>query len=96
MANAILMKFKLSNIWVLYVSDVASIIIILVMIYGKLTRKLPVNYFLLFTFTALEVFMASYTTIYFQPTSVLACAGLTLIIVFGLKIYVCFTVRDIL
>ena len=44
--------------------------------------------------TLLEAFMASYTTIYFQPISVLVCAGLTMLIVFALTMYACFTKRD--
>ena len=38
--------------------------------------------------------MVSYTTIYFEPLSVLACAGVTMVVVFGLTMYACFTKRD--
>jgi len=92
--NEILMKFMLSNVWPLYLSCVASIIVVIILVCGKLTRTVPVNYFLLIVLTLLEAFMASYTTIYFQPISVLVCAGLTMLIVFALTMYACFTKRD--
>ena len=94
MTNEILMKFMLSNVWSLYLSCVASIIVVIILVCGKLTRTVPVNYFLLIVLTLLEAFMASYTTIYFQPISVLVCAGLTMLIVFALTMYACFTKRD--
>ena len=94
MANDIFMKFIIYNSWALYVSAVATIIVFIVLVCGKLTRKVPVNYFLLFTLTLLEAFLASYTTMYFEPISVLTCAGLTMLIVCGLTIYACFTKRD--
>ena len=94
MTNEILMKFMLSNVWPLYLSCVASIMVVIILVCGKLTRTIPVNYFLLIVLTLLEAFMASYTTIYFQPISVLVCAGLTMLIVFALTMYACFTKRD--
>jgi FtsH-binding integral membrane protein len=94
MTNEILMKFMLSNVWPLYLSCVASITVVIILVCGKLTRTVPVNYFLLIVLTLLEAFMASYTTIYFQPISVLVCAGLTMLIVFALTMYACFTKRD--
>ena len=94
MTNEILMKFMLSNVWSLYLSCVTSIIVVIILVCGKLTRTVPVNYFLLIVLTLLEAFMASYTTIYFQPISVLVCAGLTMLIVFALTMYACFTKRD--
>ena len=94
MTNEILMKFMLANVWPLYLSCIGSIIVVIILICGKLTRTVPVNYFLLIVLTLLEGFMASYTTIYFQPISVLVCAGLTMLIVFALTMYACFTKRD--
>ena len=47
MANDIFMKFIIYNSWALYVSAVATIIVFIVLVCGKLTRKVPVNYFLL-------------------------------------------------
>ena len=94
MTNEILKKFMLANAWPLYLSCIASIIVVIILVCGKLTRTVPVNYFLLISLTLLEGIMASYTTIYFEPISVLVCAGLTLLIVFALTIYACFTKRD--
>ena len=95
MANELIMKFMFANVWPLYTSCVASIILVIILVCGKITRIVPANYILLFILTGLEAIMVSYTTIYFEPVSVLACAGLTMIIVFGLTMYACFTKRDI-
>ena len=95
MTNELIMKYMYANVWPLYTSCVASIILVIILICGQLTQVIPVNYFILIFITLLEAIMVSYTTIYFEPVSVLACAGLTMVIVFGLTMYACFTKRDI-
>ena len=95
MTNELIMKYMYANVWPLYTSCVASIILVIILICGQLTQVIPLNYFILIFITLLEAIMVSYTTIYFEPVSVLACAGLTMVIVFGLTMYACFTKRDI-
>ena len=95
MTNELIMKYMYANVWPLYTSCVASIILVIILICGQITQVIPVNYFILIFITLLEAIMVSYTTIYFEPVSVLACAGLTMVIVFGLTMYACFTKRDI-
>ena len=95
MTNELIMKYMYANVWPLYTSCVAAIILVIILICGQLTQVIPVNYFILIFITLLEAIMVSYTTIYFEPVSVLACAGLTMVIVFGLTMYACFTKRDI-
>jgi FtsH-binding integral membrane protein len=95
MTNEFIMKYMYANVWPLYTSCVASIILVIILICGQITQVIPINYFILIFITLLEAVMVSYTTIYFEPISVLACAGLTMIIVFGLTMYACFTKRDI-
>lgn len=95
MTNELIMKYMYANVWPLYTSCIGQILLIILLIYGQLTVVIPVNYIFLLSITLLETVMVSYTTIYFEPVSVLACAGLSMIIVFGLTMYACFTKRDI-
>ena len=61
----------------------------------SVAQKVPLNYILLLFFTLFESFLVAYTTIYFEPVSVLICAGLTLAVVFGLTLYAIFTKTDL-
>ena len=95
MTNELIMKYIYANVWPLYISCISAVLLIIILICGHMTEIVPLNFILLFAITFCEAVMASYTTIYFEPVSVLACAGLTMIIVFGLTMYACFTKRDI-
>ena len=95
MTNELIMKYMYANVWPLYISCISAVLLMIILICGHMTEIVPLNFILLFAITFCEAVMASYTTIYFEPVSVLACAGLTMIIVFGLTMYACFTKRDI-
>ena len=95
MTNQSLMNFMFIHTNLILVPFILSMGIMLILICSKeSSQKVPLNYILLIAFTICEGFTVSFTTIYFEPLSVLACAGLTMIIVLGLSLYACFTKRD--
>jgi len=59
------------------------------------SRKVPLNYVLLIIFTICESYLLSLTTRWFEPVSVLICAGITCGIVFTLTLYAIFTKTDL-
>jgi FtsH-binding integral membrane protein len=61
----------------------------------SVAHKVPLNYILLLIFTLCESYILACTTIYYEPLSVLVCAGITLGIVVGLTLYAIFTKTDI-
>ena len=61
----------------------------------SVANKVPLNYILLLIFTACESYLMAYTTIFYEPSSVLICAGITLGIVIGLTLYAIFTKTDV-
>ena len=89
-----IMNYMFQNTNLIFLPLILSIGIMLILVCTKASQQVPLNYILLIAFTLLEAFMVSFTTIYFNPISVLACAGVTMIIVFGLSMYACFTKRD--
>ena len=94
MTNESIMNYMFQNTNLIFLPLILSIGIMLILVCTKASQQVPLNYILLIAFTLLEAFMVSFTTIYFDPISVLACAGMTMIIVFGLSMYACFTKRD--
>ena len=94
MINESIMNYMFQNTNLIFLPLILSIGIMLILVCTKASQQVPLNYILLIAFTLLEAFMVSFTTIYFDPISVLACAGMTMIIVFGLSMYACFTKRD--
>ena len=95
MTNESIMNYMFQNTNLIFLLLILSIGIMLILVCTQASQQVPLNYILLIAFTLLEAFMVSFTTIYFDPISVLACAGMTMIIVFGLSMYACFTKRDI-
>ena len=95
MVNESIMKLMLENTWFVYLTFFLSLGVMLLTFCTKLFQQVPINYLLLTLFTVLESIMVSYTTIYFDPFSVFVCAGITMILVFGLTMYACFTKRDL-
>lgn len=61
----------------------------------SVARKVPLNYILLLIFTMCESYLVASTTIYYEPVSVLICAGLTLCIVLALTFYAITTKTDV-
>ena len=94
MINESIMNYMFQNTNLIFLPLILSIGIMLILVCTQASQQVPLNYILLIVFTLLEAFMVSFTTIYFDPISVLACAGMTMIIVFGLSMYACFTKRD--
>ena len=94
MTNESIMNYMFQNTNLIFLPLILSIGIMLILVCTQASQQVPLNYILLIAFTLLEAFMVSFTTIYFDPISVLACAGMTMIIVFGLSMYACFTKRD--
>ena len=95
MINESLQKFMQENVYISLILFVLAIGIMLIIFCTKLSQKVPINYILLMAFTVLEAIMVSFTTIYFEPLSVLTCAGVTMVVVFGLTMYACFSKRDL-
>jgi len=87
MTNDFIINFMINYYPILYVCLIFEIAIILICGCTKLARQVPLNYILLITFTILEAISISYTTLYFEPLSVLTAAGLTMLIVLGLTLY---------
>ena len=61
----------------------------------SVARNVPLNYILLLIFTLCESYLVAYTTLFYEPLSVLMCAGITLAIVIGLTLYAIFTKTDL-
>ena len=60
----------------------------------SVASKVPLNYVLLLIFTLCESYLVAYTTLFYEPLSVLLCAGITLALVLGLTLYAIFTKTD--
>jgi FtsH-binding integral membrane protein len=60
----------------------------------SVASKVPLNYVLLLIFTLCESYLVAYITLFYEPLSVLMCAGITLALVIGLTLYAIFTKTD--
>ena len=60
----------------------------------SVASQVPLNYVLLLIFTLCESYLVAYITLFYEPLSVLMCAGITLALVFGLTLYAIFTKTD--
>lgn len=88
-------NFVKSNVWLIIVAAVISIITMYVLVYVRTAaRKVPVNYILLFLFTICEAYLVSSITAEYEPVSVFIAAALTAAIVVALTIYACTTKTD--
>ena len=94
LVNEAIMKFMMQNNYVIFFSAISAIIVLLILVCGKLTNVVPINYILLLIFTLFESITVAFITVYYEPISVLSCAGLSMLIVFGLTMYACFTKTD--
>ena len=92
--NEAIMKFMMQNNYIIFFSAISAIIVLLILVCGKLTNVVPINYVLLLIFTIFESITVAFVTVFYEPISVLSCAGLSMLIVFGLTMYACFTKRD--
>ena len=94
LVNEAIMKFMMQNNYIIFFSAISAIIVLLILVCGKLTNVVPINYVLLLIFTIFESITIAFVTVFYEPISVLSCAGLSMLIVFGLTMYACFTKRD--
>ena len=94
LVNEAIMKFMMQNNYIIFFSAISAIIVLLILVCGKLTNVVPINYVLLLIFTIFESITVAFVTVFYEPISVLSCAGLSMLIVFGLTMYACFTKRD--
>ena len=92
----ILSEFLLSNPAFLYLC-IAGVLFteIPIICCRSAAQKVPLNYILLLIFTICESFLVAHTTLYYEPLSVLICAGLTLAVVIALTFYAIFTKTDL-
>ena len=94
MVNEAIMKFMTQNYYIIYITSISAFLVLLILVCGKLTNVVPINYILLLIFTLFESISIAFVTVYYDPISVLSCAGLSMLIVFGLTMYACFTKKD--
>jgi len=94
LVNEAIIKFMMQNNYIIFFSAISAIIVLLILVCGKLTNVVPINYVLLLIFTIFESITVAFVTVFYEPISVLSCAGLSMLIVFGLTMYACFTKRD--
>jgi len=77
------------NVWLLIVSFVVWIVTLCcVFCSKKMARTVPWNYLILLVFTVSMGEIVMYCTSLYEPKSVLAAAGMTLMVVLGLTVYV--------
>ena len=60
----------------------------------KLSRKIPINYILLFIWTFLESFIVANLTSFYNYKIVLSAVGITVGMSAGLTTYACYTKKD--
>jgi len=88
-------NFVREHQWLYIVSIVitAAICIMLICFY-KWFKAVPYNYILLFVFVTAQSYSVSVITSYYEPSSVLISASITLAMSFTLSVYACFTKND--
>jgi protein lifeguard len=87
--------FLKTHIFIFYIALVINIIVILVlMCFKSIARKVPINYILLFIWTICESYMVATATSFHDPMIVMFAAILTLAVVGALTLYACTTKTD--
>ena len=61
---------------------------------GSLSKKVPINYYLLAGFTIAEAYLVSFICTMYETKSVLFCGALTLGVTLGLTIHAMTTTKD--
>jgi FtsH-binding integral membrane protein len=85
-----------SGVWVYWTTLVTSIVIILVMVcFSNLMRKVPINYIMLFSFTVVEAVLIGVICTYYNGEDVLIAFGICVLLVFCLSLFACQTRIDI-
>ena len=80
-------KFQIYNTWLLYVSLVITLIVTIALTcFFQIARQVPLNYFLLFTFTFCEAYLVSYICILYDAKIVIMAAVMTAGVGFSLTL----------
>lgn len=86
--------WMIENWWLSIVCSVIAMIIMYVVVYTKLGRKVPINYILIFSFAFLESYVVAFIAARYEPSTVALAAGLTTVMVISLSIYAACTKTD--
>jgi len=88
-------KFLHDNLYLFYIAVIIEFIILIVMVcFKNLTRKIPINYILLITWTFFESFIISTLTSFYNYKIVISAVGITVGMCVGLTAYACYTKKD--
>jgi len=88
--------FQQQNIGLLYMMMFGSLVIsIAIMCFRSVSRKVPVNYIMLFLFTFCEAYMVSTICTIYDPSLVIMAAFMTFAMTSALTLYACTTKTDI-
>ena len=87
--------FYKRNLIIFWICLVLSIVIVIPLVcFQEIARKVPLNYFLLGGFTFCEVYMVSTLCCFYSPKIVITAAALTAAVVVALTAYACTTKTD--
>ena len=87
--------FLHDNLYLFYIAVILEFIILIVLVcFKKIARKVPINYILLFTWTFLESFIISTLTSFYNYKIVISAVGITVGMCIGLTAYACYTKKD--
>jgi len=88
--------WMINNIWLYYVCAFTAIGMLLSLLcFYKVLKKVPANYIFLSVFTVLESYTVAFFTCYFEPRYILYAAILTAAMSLSLSLYACFTKTDL-
>ena len=88
-------NFIMNNPFMYILCFITCLILQLTLICCKsVSRKVPINYILLIIFTLSESYLVASSTLIYEPFSVFICSLITVVLVFGITLYACFTKKD--
>jgi FtsH-binding integral membrane protein len=87
--------FVLQNTFLFWVSVLLSFVIVIPLLCFKdLAKKVPINYLLLISWTICEAYMVACVCAVFEPNVVLIAAGCTLVVTASITLYACLAKRE--
>ena len=88
-------EFCRQNTWLFLLALGLNILIVIPLIcFSSISRKVPINYILLLIWTSSESYMVSVACSFYDPKIILSAAGLTLTATIGLTLYAIYTKTD--
>ena len=88
-------NFLHDHLYLFYIATIFEFIILIMLVCcKKLSRKIPINYILLFIWTFLESFIIATLTSFYNYKIVLSAVGITVGMSVGLTAYACYTKKD--